>query len=164
MLEALTVAPGRKVSAAQLREAFLEADGVRSSVGIACGTGAADAGVSTFEGDFAEFETDELRSSTPKRRSSQKAGTPSSSSVARKRRWASAMVGVERSGGDDGGAVGDEVIGKAGGIVADHYRLIEKLLNHAAAAVDSPGNAKVVSGILRGSLGVRRATLEKLEA
>jgi hypothetical protein len=92
MLEALTVAPGRKVSAAQLREAFLEADGVRSSVGIACGTGAADAGVATFEGDFAEFETDELRSSTPKRRSSQKAGTPSSSSVARKRRWASAMV------------------------------------------------------------------------
>ena len=134
MLEALGGGPGRKVSVTQLREAFLEADGVGSSVGIACGNGAADAGIATFEGDFAELETDDAaklrgeESVFPESRDAVefKCGSETQTGFGDGEAGEPVADGVERGGGDDGGAVGDEVIGNARGIVADHYGLIEK--------------------------------------
>src|ERR1700674_5403610 len=58
MLEAIGVGPGRKMGAALLGEMFLKVDGVGTGMRIARGNGAADAGVATFKGDFADVETD----------------------------------------------------------------------------------------------------------
>ena len=128
MLEAVGVRPGRELRAALLNETFLKADDVGAGVGIARGDGAADAWIAAFNGDFADVEADyatkfraeevvfpecwhavELQSCTEAQTGfgDGHSGKPFAD-------------GLERGGGDDSGAVGNEIVGDAGGIVADH--------------------------------------------
>jgi hypothetical protein len=119
---------------AQLCEPLLKTYRISACVRISCGNRATDTGIAAFEGDFAEFETDDaakLRGEElvfPEGRYAVEfeCGPETQAGFGDGEGGEPVADGVERSGGDDGGAVGDEVIGNAGRIVADHYRLIEK--------------------------------------
>lgn len=134
MLEAVGVGPGRKSCVAQFCETFLEADGVGSCVWVTRGDGAADAGVASFEGDFAELEADDAAKFGAEEAVFPEGGdavdlecrAEAQAGFGDGEFWEPFADGVERGGGDDGGAAGDEVIGDTVGVVADHYRLIEK--------------------------------------
>lgn len=128
MLEAVGVGPGRELGAAILNEAFLEAGVVDSGEGIAGRDGAADARVAALKGDFADVEADyaaKFRAEElvfPEGRDA----VDFESCAETKAGFGGGQAGepfadgLKRGGGDDGGAVGDEVVGDTGGIVADH--------------------------------------------
>jgi len=128
MLEALDVGPVRKIGAALLSETLLKTDGVGAGVGIARGDGAADAWVAAFKGDFADMEADyaakfgaeelvfpEGRDSV-EFQSCAETLTGFSESHAGK----PFADGLERGRGDHRWTAGDEVVGDAGRIMANH--------------------------------------------
>ena len=128
MLEAVGVGPGRKMRVALLSETFLKTDGVGAGVGIAGRNGAADAWVAAFQGNFADMETDYAAKFSaeelvfPEWRHAFEFQSCAETQTGFGDRHAGKPFadGLERSGGDDGWAVGDEVIGDAGWIVANH--------------------------------------------
>jgi len=134
MLEAVGVGPGGKMCAALLSEMLLKTDSVGAGVGIARGNGAADAWVAAFKGDFAYMETSyaakfraeemvfpewwdtvefQSRAETQTSFGDIEAGEPFAN-------------GLERGRGDDCRAVGDEVVGDAGGVMADHDGVVQE--------------------------------------
>ena len=150
MLEAFGVRPGRKLGAAQMGELFLEADIVDTGVGIARGDWAADAGVTAFEIDFADAETDDAAQLGaeelifPEGRDSVdfECSAETETGVGGSEAGEPAGDGVERGRGDDGRAVGDEVVGDAVGIVADHDVLLEKLAEPFAGGFGFAGKSE----------------------
>jgi hypothetical protein len=128
MLETVGVRPGGKMCAALLSEMFLEADVVNAGVGIARGDGAADAWVAAFKGDFADVEADYAA-----KFGAEELVFPEGWDAVEFQGGAETLTGsrdshagkpfadgLEGGGGDDGGAVGDEVVWDAGRIVANH--------------------------------------------
>ena len=70
--------------------------------------------------------------------------------------------GVERRGGDDGGAAGDGVVGDTVFVVTDHDVLVEEYAEPLRRLHrNRSGNAKVRVGISRRSPGTERVTFEK---
>ncbi|MDQ1406798.1 MAG: hypothetical protein QOG55_2427 [Acidobacteriaceae bacterium] len=128
MLEAIGVGPGRKMGAALLGEAFLEADDVGPGLGIARGDGAADAWVAAFKGDFADVETDyaakfgaeELVFPEWRHAVELQSGAETQAGFRDSHAGEPFADGLERGRGDDRWAVGDEIVGDAVGIVANH--------------------------------------------
>lgn len=170
MLEAVGVGPGWKGSVAQFGEAFLEADRVDSCVGSARGDGAADAGVAALEGDFAEVETDDAA-----KLGADEAVFPESGDATDLERGAETQAGfgdgeggepfaygVERGGGDYGGAVGDEVVGDTVGVVANHYGLIEKFAEPGGGCGGVSWECKRCIGEFAGIIGRAQSDLGEI--
>jgi hypothetical protein len=128
MLEAIGVGPGRKMSAALLSKVFLKADDVGAGVRIARGDGAADAWVAAFKGDFADVETDYAAKFSaeklvfPEWRDAVDFQSRAETQAGLRDRHAGEPFadGPERRRGDYRWAVGDEIVGNAVGIVANH--------------------------------------------
>jgi hypothetical protein len=165
MIEARGGRPKRKLRVAQLAEMFLKADGVGAGVRIASGNGAADAGVAAFEGDFADAKADHaanLRAEEVVLPEGRDAVDFESAAEAQARfghghAGEPGANGVERGGGDDGGAVGDEIVGNAGRIVAHDNRLLEILseprrreLSAAGEWKGSGGDVSAIGGYSKG--------------
>ena len=135
MIEARGGGPGRKLRVAQLAESFLKADGVGTGVRIARGNGAADTGVTAFEGDFADAEADDAANFGTEELVFPEGGdaiefesaAEAQAGFGERHAREPGANGVERGGGDDGGAVGDGVVGDPGGIVAHHDGVLEIL-------------------------------------
>lgn len=133
MFKALGMRPGRELRAAQLHETLLKPDGVFSGARISRGNGTTNARVAAFQRDFADVEADhaaELRSEKlvfPKWRNTVDLQRGAETQAGFRNGDAGEPIadGLERSGGDDGGAVGDQIVGDARGIVANHDGLIE---------------------------------------
>lgn len=128
MLEALGVGPRRKMRVPLLNEAFLEAEDVGSGMRIACGNGAADAWVAAFKGDFADMETDYAAKFSAEElvfpewwnAVELQSGAETQAGFGDSHAGKPIADGLERGGGDDGGAVGDEIVGDASRVVANH--------------------------------------------
>lgn len=128
MLEAVSVRPGRQIGAALLGEMFLKADDVGAGVRIACGNRAADAWVAAFKGDFADVETDyaakfsaeELVFPEWRHAVELQSGAETQAGFRDSHAGKPFADGLERRRGDYRWAVGDEIVGDAVGIVANH--------------------------------------------
>lgn len=134
MLEAIGVRPGWKLRAALLDEALLEADVLCAGVSIARGDRAADARVAALEGDLTKLEAHhaaELGAEEPVLPESGNALDLQSGAESQARFvYGHARVpgadSVERGGGENSWPVGDEIVGDAVGVVADHDLKVEK--------------------------------------
>jgi len=128
MLEAVGVRPGRELGAAILYEAFLEAGVVDAGAGIARGDGATDAGVAAFKGDFADVETydatkfsaEELVFPVRRHAAELQSCAEAQTSFGDGHSGKPFADGLKRGRGDDGWAVGDQIVGDAGRIMANH--------------------------------------------
>lgn len=128
VLEAVGVGPGRKMGAALLSETFLETDDVGAGLRIAGGDGAAYAWIAAFKSDFADMETNY----TTKFRAEElvfpeswhavelQSGAETQTGFSDSHAGKPIADGLERGRGDDGWAVGDEVVGDPGWIMANH--------------------------------------------
>jgi len=128
MLEAVSVRPGRQMGAPLLREMFLKADDVGAGVRIACGDGAADARVAAFKSDFADVETDYAAKFSPeelvfpewRHTIELQSGAETQTGFREGHAGEPFADGLKRRRGDYRWAVGDEIVGNTGGIVANH--------------------------------------------
>ena len=133
MLEAVGVRPERKMGAALLGEMFLKADDVGASVGIACGDGATDAWVAAFKGDFADvktnyaakFSAEELVFPEWRHAIELQSGSETQAGFRDSHAREPFADGLERGRGEYCWAVGDEIVGNAVGIVANHDRIAQ---------------------------------------
>jgi hypothetical protein len=148
VIEAGAGGPGREGGFAELGEAFLEAFEDFAGLGIARRDGAAGAGIAALEIDFADFEADyaalvfaeklifppgrdsidfergaEAEASFVQRDSGKALRSRGKPFVPQGKPLA---YGFERGGGDDGGAVGDGVVGETVFGVADEDLLLEE--------------------------------------
>lgn len=133
MLEAVGVRPGRQMGAPLLGEMFLKADDVGAGVWIACWDGAADTRVAAFKSDFADVETDYAAKFSaeelifPEGRYAVELQSGAETQAGFRDRHAGEPFanGLERRGGDYRWAVGDEIVGDAVGIVANHDGVVQ---------------------------------------
>ena len=135
MLEAVGVRPGREMCAALLSETFLKTDGVGAGVGIARRDGATDAGVAALKGDFADMETNDAAKFSAEElvfpewwdTLELQSRTETQTGVGDGYAGKPFADGFERGRGDDRGAVGDEIVGDAGWIVANHDGVTQEI-------------------------------------
>ena len=134
MVEAAAGRPRGERGFAELGEALLEAVESNTREGIARRNGAAGTGIAALELDFADLEADDTALVF-----AEELVFPEGGHAIDFERGAEAEAdfiqgeprepfadGLERSGGDDGGAVGDGVVGKTAGRIADQYLLFEE--------------------------------------
>ena len=120
---------------AEIGETLLEADGVGASLRIASGYGAANARMTPLESDFAHaeaehaafFGTEEMVFPESRDAVDLEIGTETEAGFGERDLREPAADGFESSGGDDGGAAGDGVVGDAGGIVTDDGGTIQQI-------------------------------------
>ena len=134
MIEALARRPGGEGLLAELGETLLEAVEIGAGEGIARGNGTTSARIAAFEREFPDFEADNTalvraeelilpeRGNAIDFEGSAEALAGFVENDARK----PIAKGLERSGGDDCGAVGDGIIGETVGRVADEELLLEE--------------------------------------
>ena len=134
MVEAGARRPRGKRGFAELGEALLEAIECDASKGIARGNGAAGAGVTALEMNFADLEAhgtglvfaEELVFPEGWHAIDFERGAEAEADFVQREPGEPFANSLERSGGDDRGAVGDGVVGKTTGRIADEDLLLEK--------------------------------------
>ena len=134
MVEARDRRPGRKSGFAELCEAFLESVNGHAGVRITGRDGTASAGIAALEVDFAEGEADDAafvfaeEAVLPEGGDAVdfESGAEAEAEVVGGEAGEPRGDGLERGGGDDGGAVGDGVVRKAAGGIADDNLLLEE--------------------------------------
>ncbi len=134
MVEAIAGGPRGQGGLALLGEAFLEAFDGDAGEGIARGDGAAGAGIAALEMDFADLEADEaafvfaeeLVFPEGGHAIDFEGGAEAKADFVECEAGEPFANGLKRSGGDDGGAVGDGVVGKTAGGIANEDLLLEE--------------------------------------
>jgi len=148
-----------------LGETLLEAVERDAGEGIARGNGAAGAGIAALEMDFADLEADGAalvfgeEPVFPEGRHAinfQRGAEAEADFVEGEAREPFAN-GLERSGGDDGGAVGDGVVGKTAGGVADEDLLLEEDAEPFGGVFVALGERKRVHGNVAAVAGNRQS-------
>ena len=141
VVEAVDGGPGRESGFPELREAFLEAVESFAGMRIPRGNGAAGTGVASFQMNFADGEADGAAFVDaeelifPKRGDTGdfEGGTKAEAEVVHGKAGEAARVraepggnGLQGSRGDDGGAVGDGVVGETAFGITNDDLLLEK--------------------------------------
>ncbi len=130
--------------------------------------GATGAGIAALEGNFTDAEADDAalvfaeETIFPESRallSFQERFGKRRRTSSRVRPGNHSRDGLERSGGDDGGATGDGVVGEAAGGVADDDLLLEENAKPFDGIFVAAGKSKVRAGMWRLSPGAERVTL-----
>ena len=135
MLEAVSVRPGRKMGAALVSKTLLKTGGIGAGLRIAGGDGAAYAWIAAFKSDFADMETNYATKFCSEemvfpewRHAVELQSCAETQTGFRDRHPGKPFAdGLERGRGDDGWAVGDEVVGDPGWIMANHDGVSEEL-------------------------------------
>ena len=135
-------------------EALLEAVECDAGEGIARGNGAAGAGIAALEMNFADLEAhdatlvfaEELVFPEGGHAIDFERGAEAEADFVEGEPREPFANGLERSGGDDGGAVGDAVVGKTAGRIADQYLLLEEHAEPFGRVIVASGERESVRG------------------
>jgi len=154
MVEAGARGPRGKRGFAEIGETLLEAVEGDAGEGIARGNGAAGAGIAALEMDFADLEAhdaalvfaEELVFPEGGHAIDFERGAEAEADFVEREPREPFAYGLQRSGGDDGGAVGDGVVGKAAGSIADEDLLLEKHAEPFGGVIVAFGEWECVRG------------------
>ena len=154
MVEAGAGGPRGERGFAEMSEAFLEAVERDAGEGIARGDGATRAGIAALEMDFADLEADdaalvfaeELVFPEGGHAFNFERGAEAQADFVQREAGKPFANGLERSRGDDRGAVGDGVVGKTAGRIADEDLLLEEHAEPFGGVIVAIGERERVRG------------------